>query len=383
MIYLDHASTSYPKPQAVLDEINFYLTNIGVSPGRGSYTRQNKATDYVNTVRLQIAELFHIKKSHHISFTHNATHSLNIVLKGYLKENDHVLVCSFSHNSVIRPLSNLKHTKNIAYDVFEVGEDGKIDMETFHNLIRPNTVLVVFNHASNVIGVRAQFEKVLPLLTKRKIATMLDVTQTAGIIPLDIEALGVDFVVGSGHKTLLGPPGIGFLYVKNPDTVLTLEEGGSPANASSSPYHPEVMPEKFESGTMNYVGIAGLRGAFLASQRYSFEEILNSGLTLTNYAWQRLSSIPEVKLFGTKEIDAKVPIISFTLSNILPQAIAYHLDSCGPIAVRSGLHCAPILHKQLGTYPSGTVRISFGHSNTFEEIDILMNILMNILRKKQ
>ena len=381
MIYFDHASTSYPKPKEVVTEISAYLEKIGVSPGRGAYTAQELAANYVDQVRIQIADLFHIQDHSHIVFTSNATHSLNIVLKGFLKENDHVLACSYSHNSVIRPLEQLRRQKNIQYDFFHVDPQGHTDVDEIKKLLRPNSVLAVFNHASNVLGVRSQFEELLPLLTERKVATLLDIAQTAGIIPVHAKDLGLDFIAGTGHKTLLGPSGIGFLYLKNPDAVSTLIEGGSGGNASSSLIQPEIMPAKFEAGTLNYMGIAGLSGALTAALQFSFEKILQHGLAITEYAWNKLSCLPGMRLYGTANIEQKIPVISFCVPHILPSVLAQILDKKFHIAVRAGLQCASVCHKQVGTYPAGTVRISFGHTNTFEEVDFFIDAVTQIMKQ--
>lgn len=381
MIYFDHASTSYPKPREVINGISEYLENIGVSPGRGSYAAQDLAAHCVDQTRKQIADLFGIHDSAQIVFTNNATHSLNIILKGYLKENDHVLVCSYSHNSVIRPLEHLKRLKNIHYDFFHVDQDGNIDVNQLKKLLRPNTVLAVLNHASNVLGVRSKFEKILPFFLEQKIATLLDVAQTAGIIPLQVETLGIDFVAGTGHKTLLGPSGIGFLYLKDADIVSTFLEGGSGGNSSSSPIHPEVMPEKFEAGTINYMGVAGLSSAMTMGLKISYEKMMHDCLLTTEYAWRQLSLLPEIQLYGSSDIAQKVPIISFCAFSIPPQTIAQILDKKYTIAVRAGLQCAPMCHKQVGTYPAGTVRVSFGHTNSFGEVDYFIDAMKQILRE--
>ncbi|MBA3815722.1 MAG: aminotransferase class V-fold PLP-dependent enzyme [Parachlamydiaceae bacterium] len=383
MIYFDHATTCYPKPKEVVEEINYYLQNIGVSPGRGSYAAQERAIEYIDEVRVEIADLFHITTPFNIAFTHNATHSLNIVLKGFLKENDHVIACSFSHNAVIRPLNMLKQKSKIECDFLSVDVNGNINLIELQNCIRPETTLVIFNHASNVIGVRSQFEKTLSLLKSKGIAVLLDVSQTAGIVPLNAEALGIDFLAGTGHKTLLGPPGVGFLYVKDSDLVDTLLEGGSLGNASSSLNQPKIMPAKFEAGTINYVSIAGLRGGLAAAKNQSFEKIMKDCLHITSYAWDNLASLSGIQLWGSSDFTLKVPIISFSIQGILPHVVAQYLDTEGGVAVRSGLHCAPVCHKYLGTYPTGTIRLSFGHNNTEEEVDTFINILSKLLSEEK
>lgn len=377
MIYFDHASTAFPKPAEMMDEITFYLENIGASPGRGSHDAQKNSKEYIDGVRGKIASLFNISTSSHIVFTSNATHSLNIVLLGYLKENDHVLVCSYSHNSIIRPLEQLKKEKNIRYDLFPVDEEGCPSFTEIEKRICPETALVVFTHASNVLGVRQQFEDLLPYFKKKQIAVLVDVAQTAGILPLNADALDIDFIAGTGHKTLLGPSGMGFLYLKNPELVKPLLTGGS-GGTSSSLQPPEIMPAKFEAGTLNYMGIAGLAGGLKALKASS----LDTATAVAKYAWSQLAKLPEVILYGSADFNKKIPLISFSIQGLIPKTIEEILAREYCISTRAGLQCAPSCHRMNKTFPQGTLRISFGHTNTREQVDIFINAIKEIIHGK-
>lgn len=382
MIYFDNASTSHPKPKELIEEINYYLRDIGVSPGRGSYQASQYAMKYVNQLRDQLCKLFMLNTPSHLAFTKNATHSLNLVIKGILKEGDHVLICSNSHNAVIRPLETLKRTKKINYDIFDVDSCGQIDASQLKSKITRKTQLIVCNHASNAFGVVTEIGNLVEISHQEQIPILLDVTQTAGIIPLDANQLEIDFLAGTGHKTLQGPPGVGYLYVKHPEKITTLIEGGSDGNASSSPLHPQIMPCKLEAGTLDYLSIAGLKGSLDGIiKKTLFCNIREHGLRLTEYAWERLEKIPSVTLHATTDLSKKVPIISLSVKRMLPSTIASVLDQKFKILTRAGLHCSPISHKRMGTFPSGTLRISFNYSNTFDEIDFFVESLTSIIKE--
>ena len=381
MIYLDNPSTSFPKPKSVAHAIYEYVTSCGVSPGRGSYHLAEQAEQVVQKTRCLLAELLGASSENSIVFTNNATHSLNLAIKGTLQAGDHAIICSYSHNSVIRPLETLKRTLGISYDVIEVSLSGSINLHDVEGKIKPNTKLACFTQASNVIGVVSQYEHAASLCRSKNIRVLLDCTQSLGYCPIAVETMPIDFLAGTGHKTLLGPSGIGFLYVKNHKCLNTMIEGGSGGNYSLSPFHPSQMPYKFEAGTPNTTGISGLKGALEYIQEVTFETIATTSMNLLYLAWNRLSEIDEVTLYGADPRQCKkVPIISFTLSGTLPTELAHQYDAAG-ICLRSGTQCAPLIHKTLGTLPTGTVRIGFGHYNTQKDIDLFIQTTKSIIRK--
>lgn len=372
MIYFDNASTSFPKPSDVVSSIAEYLTRYAVNPGRGSYQLVDKVDQMILETRKKLADILGIDDPYKVIFTANATHSLNLVAKGYLKPFDHVLVCSYNHNAVIRSLNALK-PNNITYDVFQVDPQGTIDREAFELSIKESTKLVIINHASNVLGVVSRIDPIVQICQKRSIPILLDCTQSLGYVSFDKYKGAFDFIAGTGHKTLLGPTGVGFLYVKNSAILDNVFQGGSAGNHSSSPIHPQMMPFKFEAGTLNATGIAGLYGALSYIQRLSFSLISEKSMGLTRYAWERLREIEEVSLYGNPNVSFKVPIIAFNIDKKIPSQVAFTYDQHG-ICLRAGLHCAPLVHKNIGTLPSGTLRISLGHYNTIEEIDYFIKI---------
>lgn len=374
-IYFDNASTSHPKPENLSRHLLNYIHQIGASPGRGTYGSAQKAYDLVEDVRQKLAMLLNVQKSSHIIFTHNATHSANIVLKGLLKEGDHAIISNFEHNAVYRPLHRLKSENRILYDVWESDLTGDFDLKKLESLIRPETKLIAINHASNVLGVLSPVKKIAEAIQGRKIALLVDVAQTAGLIHTDFGNIA-DYIIGTGHKSLLGPSGLGFMYVKDGDTLSTLYEGGS-GNMSSSPYQPETLPHKFEAGTCNYLGIAGLKGSLEYLEHFGMEKMRKQLLEYTQKAIGIMKSINGITVYGPENVENKVPLISFNIDGMFPNEVAHALQE-KLICVRSGIHCAPLMHKTLKTLPHGTVRLSFGHLNTESELERLKECLLEL-----
>ncbi len=369
MIYFDHASTSYPKPQSVQTKICEYLDKFGVSPNRGAHQLTRSAQELVDRTRERLAGLLGVSKTSNLAFTMNATHSLNIAIKGSLNEGNHALYCSNSHNSVIRPIETLKRSGLIEADVFSVEVSGNIDLDALRNKIKKNTRLLMLTHVSNVTGAACSLQKIAELCSEYKILFLLDCTQSLGYLPLQMNHLPIDILAGTGHKTLLGPPGIGFLYVKNPKEVRGLMEGGSGGNLSISPYHPSQSPEKYEAGTLHTVNIAGLSGALDYLGEQGFERLAARAMELHDKLYTKLAEIEEIVLHGPSLHEKQAPILSFNLRGHLPSEVGYLYDHQHGICVRTGIHCAPPIHEQLGTLPTGSIRVSLSHSNTEEEID--------------
>lgn len=374
-IYFDHASTSGSKPPQVSLEIAEYLKTINASPGRGGYAPEQQAYQLISSVRDQIAKMTGARQKEQISFTYNATHAINIILKGLLKEGDHVIISSFEHNAVYRPLYRLSKENGISFDIWESDPSGKFNLENLEQLIRPNTRLIAINHASNVLGVISPVEEVGQIAQKLNIPLLIDVSQTAGLFPVSFGKFA-DYIAGTGHKSLLGPSGIGFLYVKDSESLTPLYEGGSGMN-SLSPYQPETIPDKFEAGTINYLGIAGLKGSLDYLRDYSQEKMRDELLQLTSYALEQLTKVRGLTIYGPKSTDTKVPLISINVEGYFASETAHLLHQEG-ICVRGGLQCAPLTHRVIGTQPQGTVRLSFGHTNTQNEIDQLCMLLSKI-----
>lgn len=381
IIYLDNASTSYPKPACVWEAAKDYIENVGANPGRSGNYLARKAEIIVNNCRNNLAKLFNIKDPDTIAFTFNATHALNTILKGTLYQGDHVVITNFEHNSVIRPVEKLKRANIVEYDIVESDSEGIFDLSKFEAVIKENTKLIVVNHASNVLGVIAPIEEVITLAHKHGVKVLIDASQTAGFLDIDVNALNIDYMVFTGHKALLGASGTGGFYAKDPYAVKTLMEGGSGSN-SLSPVHPGSLPDKFEAGTMNYLGIAGL-GA-------SLDKLLINGigvsrkleLALTKKLIDELSAIEAITIYGTTDINRKVPVVSFNIAGQTASEVATILDQKYKIMVRPGLQCAPLIHKTLETSPNGTVRVSLGANNTQNDIHNFITAIHEIVYEK-
>lgn len=378
--YLDNASTTYPKPACVWEAAKDYLENIGANPGRSGNYLARKAEKVVADCRNNLARLFNIKDSDTIALTFNATHALNTILKGTLEQGDHVIITNFEHNSVIRPIEKLKRASIIQYDVIDSDSNGIFRITDFEAAIKSDTKLIVVNHASNVLGVVAPIAEIIKTAHKQGVQVLVDASQTAGFLDIDVEALDIDYLVFTGHKALQGASGTGGFYAKDPYAVRTLIEGGSGSN-SLSPVHPGTLPDKFEAGTMNYLGIAGL-GA-------SLEKLITTGiattrareLDLTKELLEGLSAMEDITIYGTTDIDCKVPVVSFNIAGQTASEVATVLDQKYKIMVRPGLQCAPLIHKTLGTSPHGTVRVSFGASSTQKDIHSLLSAVQEIIHE--
>jgi cysteine desulfurase family protein len=380
MIYFDNASTTWPKPDAVIKGMSKYFHEIGVSPSRGSYQHARKGEEIVFKTRKLLSDLLNIDDPDLISFTHNATHSLNIVLKGLLKPGDHVLISAFDHNSVIRPLETLKEKKGITYDVYKCSKEGFYDISSIEALINENTKLIVCNHASNVLGVISPITEIGKLAKKHNILFLVDCAQTAGLIPICVQDSFIDFLAGTAHKSLLGPSGVGFLYCKHPDLLDSLMEGGSGHN-SISKRQPEIMPSKFEAGTQNYLGIAGFYESLKYIDQHSSEKLYEQENALLQYILKKILEIREVTIYGTHDIRYKIPLFSFNVAGIYATECAYLLDKEFSICVRGGLQCAPLVHQVIGTFPHGTVRVSLGHKNTYQEANKFIMAIKAIVER--
>lgn len=377
-MYFDNSTTSYPKPQEVYEAISNYGIHIGVSPSRSMYKLARDSNKLVENTREKLADLFNITNSANICFTPNATYSANMAIKGLLKQGDHVIITNFEHNALYRPIVALKNIKEISYSIFKSDKEGIFDLNVLQNLIKDNTKLIICNHASNVIGVISPIMQIGNLAKKNNIPLLVDCSQSAGLINIDVQKTNIEILLGTGHKSLLGPPGIGFLYIKNDNLINTIIEGGTGYNSLSSK-HPKNMPDKFEAGTLNYLGIAGLSTSLDYIIKEKIDNILNHELELTEFLINELQKLSFIKIYGTKNINIKVPIVSFNIDNFPSSNIAKILDEHN-IYVRPGLQCAPLMHKTLDTIDQGTLRLSFGYKNNKNEVKKFLSTLINIYK---
>ena len=379
-IYLDNASTSFPKAPTVATAMSDYITNRGININRGSYALAYDVEDIIYTTRQRLNTLFNGHDPSHVIFTQNVTMSLNMVIKGLLKAGDHVLVSSMEHNAVMRPLTQLLD-KGITFDTIPCDSTGSIQMDSIEPLIRPNTVALIINHASNVCGTIQPLESIGPICKAHNLQFIVDAAQTAGVIPIDVKACHIDALCFTGHKGLLGPQGIGgIILTKEMAQNLTPLIAGGTGSFSHLETLPTHMPDAFESGTLNLPGIIGLNEGLAYIESQGMENIHNHELALTQAFLEGLQSIDVVNIVGKQDIQDRTAVVSITIDSMDPASIAYELESTYHIMTRVGLHCAPRAHQTLGTYPEGTVRFSFGYANTLKDVESALSALQRIAK---
>ena len=378
-VYLDNGSTSFPKPKVVADSIYNYLTNIGGNPGRSNHSNALEANRSLYITREEICGLFNYDKPENVIFTNNITSSLNILLNGVIKPGDHVITSSMEHNSVIRPLYNLKTLLNIELDIVNANTLGIIDVTDIEKLIKPNTKLLVMTHASNVTGSIQPIKQIGDLCKKHGIFFILDSAQSAGVLDIDFKDLSLNALAFTGHKSLLGPQGIGGFIIddKLNEICEPLVLGGT-GSLSHSLTQPDFLPDKFESGTLNIPGIIGLCEGIKFIKSEGLNTIHEHNSYLRSYLIAGILNIPNYKISGALDRKYGTSCVSITHSKLDISELSYILESDFNISNRSGLHCAPLAHKTIGTYPNGTVRLSLGYFNTLEEIKYTIDALNKI-----
>ena len=379
-IYLDNASTSFPKAPTVATAMSDYITNRGININRGSYSLAYDVEDIIYTTRQRLHTLFNGHDPAYVIFTQNVTMSLNMVIKGLLKAGDHVLVSSMEHNAVMRPLTQLLD-KGITFDIIPCDKTGSIQLESMDSLIRPNTVAMIINHSSNVCGTIQPLESIGSICKAHNLQFIVDAAQTAGVIPIDVKACHIDALCFTGHKGLLGPQGIGgiILTKEMAQTLIPLIAGGT-GSFSHLETMPTHMPDAFEAGTLNLPGIIGLNEGLSYIESQGMENIHNHELALTQTFLEGLQSIDGINIVGKQDIQDRTAVVSITIDSMDPASIAYELEYTYHIMTRVGLHCAPRAHQTLGTYPEGTVRFSFGYANTHEDVVSALSTLHRIVK---
>ena len=371
-IYFDNGSTSFPKAPGVAEAMFEHLKKGAYNINRGNYEGAYDVADMVLDTRELLAELFHAEDSRHVIFTPGITWSLNMFLKGFLKSGDHVLTTSMEHNAVMRPLTQLGKI-GVTYDMVPANAEGVVEVEEFVSRIRENTKAVIVLHASNVCGTVMPIREIGAMCKEYGLFFVVDAAQSAGTIPVDMQLDGIDFLAFTGHKGLLGPQGIGgFIISERLNKVMEAFVSGGTGSHSDLLEVPEELPDKYESGTMNLPGIAGLHAALLYLKETGVEEIHRKKMELTEYFLQRVKAYPTVRVVGKKGISERVAVVSLDFIGRDNGMIAFELEQKYGIMTRVGLHCAPMAHQSLNTFPEGTVRFAFGFFNTKEEIDVCM-----------
>lgn len=376
-IYLDNAATTYPKPETVYREIDRTLRETGVSPSRGGYRQSLEASRILFEARESLAALFGVADSSRFIITHSATESLNLAVNGLLKTGDHVVTTTMEHNSLARPLHAVS-SSGVEVTWVSGDLDGYVSVASIQKALTPATRLVAMTHCSNVTGALNPAAEIGAMLKERGIIFLLDASQSAGSVPIDIPAMNVDLLAAPGHKGMYGPQGTGFLYIAEGIELKPLLVGGT-GSGSTELTPPNELPERYESGTHNISGIAGLKAGtdFIVSK--GVENIHRHELLLLGRLVEGLSAMDGIKLFNSDITKPRGSVLSFTVKGIDPAKIGFILDRDFDIAVRVGLHCAPLAHRTIGTFPEGTVRVSPGIFNTTDDIDSFLTALQVIV----
>ena len=383
MIYLDNAATSYPKPPSVAQAVAAAVTDAGANPGRAGHRLANDAAHLVYDARAAVAELLGAPDPLRVILGPNVTWALNLALRGLLRPGDHVVTTSMEHNAVMRPLRALE-AEGVAQSVVRCRGDGTLDPERLADAITPQTALVVVNHASNVVGTLLPVAQIAAIARERGIPLLLDTAQTAGAIPIDAAALGIDLLAFTGHKSLLGPMGTGGLVLGEGFDHARLEPlvRGGTGSRSEEELQPEFLPDKYEAGTMNVPGLAGLAAGLQWLQDRSVAEIRAHERTVTQRLIDGLRAIDGVKVYGTHDAARQTGAVSCTIAGADVGMVGLRLDEDYGILCRVGLHCAPSAHRTIGTFPQGTIRLSPGAFTTPEEIDIAIGAMAEIAKEQ-
>ena len=369
MIYLDNAATYHPKSPAIASAVAAYLREVIASPGRGGHKLSKNADEILDSTRENARKLFSAPSAHQFHFCTNATQGLNFIIQGVLETGDRVVTTALEHNSTLRPLKKMSLERQVDIKIIPCDTEGVVDPYEVIRAIRPGTKLVVLNHASNVVGTVLELEPIVQYCAKNGVLTLVDASQTAGLLPINLTDLPIDYLVATGHKVLRGPSGTGLIFTRSIERIKPTLVGGTGGN-SLSLFHPQNSHSIFEAGTPNYLGIAGLNAA-LAEILTAPPDLL-SELELARNLSLRLHEIEGVTVYGPQLWTSRVPIVSFNLQNTSPQVMLGILDDEYDIQVRAGLQCAPLVHHMIGTAPGGTVRASLSHVSTPREIEALV-----------
>jgi cysteine desulfurase/selenocysteine lyase len=378
LIYLDNAASSWPKPDETWQAMEHFMRSVGANPGRSGHRLSIEAGRILLEARDALAELFNIDDPLRIVLSRNATESLNLATYGILRPGDHCVTTSMEHNSVMRPLRGLEH-KGLEVTTVSCSSKGELDPQEIERAVKTNTRLIVTTHASNIVGTLMPVAEVGAIARAHGIPYCIDAAQTAGAYPIDVEAMKIDLLAFTGHKSLYGPQGTGGLYIKEgiEEKLEPLMRGGT-GSRSESQEQPDFMPDKYESGTPNTVGVAGLSAGTRFCLEQGIARIRAKEEGLTRMLIEGLNSIPGVVLYGCSDAKKQIAICSFTIGDLTPSEITMELDEeCG-IMSRPGLHCAPIAHQTIGTAPHGTVRLSAGYFTTDEEIAVAIEAVGKI-----
>jgi len=378
IIYLDNAASSWPKPDETWQAMEHVMRSVGANPGRSGHRLSIEAGRILIEARDALAEHSGIDDPLRIVFTRNATESLNLAIKGMLKPGDHCITTSMEHNSVMRPLRALEQ-KGLELTPIPCSPHGELDPRDIEKAVKTNTRLIVLTHASNVVGTLMPIAEVGAIARAHGIPLCIDAAQTVGALPIDVQKMHIDLLAFTGHKSLYGPQGTGGLYIGEglEEKLEPLMRGGT-GSRSESQEQPDFMPDKYESGTPNTVGVAGLGAGARFCLAQGVARIRAKEEKLTRMLIEGLSSIPDVTLYGCRDATRQVAICSFSIRDLAPSTITMELDELYGIMSRPGLHCAPAAHQTINTSPQGTVRLSPGYFTTEEDIAVALEAVGKI-----
>lgn len=379
-LYLDNGATSFPKAPGVVESMSNYLLNVGCNVNRGAYKSSFEAENVVFETRELICELFNFDKPENVIFTKNITESLNVLIKGLIKKGDHVIVSSMEHNAVMRPLNSIV-SKGAEFSKITCNKNGELNPEDIIKKIKHNTKAVIMLHASNVCGTILDLEKVGAICKEHGLYFIVDTAQTAGFLDIDYKKMNADAIAFTGHKGLLGPQGIGG-FIINDDMAKALDtfiEGGT-GSLSEKEIQPEYMPDKFEGGTLNIPGIYGLNASLKYILKEGIHSIQQKELYVVKHFLDKILNIPQIAVIGKKGIKGRTAVVSIDVPKEDNGEISYRLYEEFGVMTRCGLHCAPSAHETLGTFPKGTVRFSFSHFNTIDDVKYAVDAVYKVIK---
>lgn len=380
MIYMDNAATTMTKPQQVIDAVVQAMTTMG-NAGRGAHAASLDASRTIYGTRDMLAKFLGAESPKQIVFTNNSTESLNIAIKGVLEKGDHVITTEMEHNSVLRPLYEMEE-QGVELTIIPANEKGMICYDDFGKAIRPNTKAIVCTNASNLTGNMIDIKRVGEIAKKHRLLLIVDASQTAGVYPIDVKDMNVDILCFTGHKGLLGPQGTGGMYVRSGVKIKPLKCGGSGVDTYNK-HHPAEMPTALEAGTLNGHGIAGLGAGVEYIRETGIDEIREKELSHMWKFYNGVKDIPGVKIYGDFKNETRCPIVTLNIGDYDSSEVSDELLMTYDISTRPGVHCAPLMHKALGTVDQGSVRFSFSHYNTEEEIEIAIRAIRELAEEEE
>jgi cysteine desulfurase/selenocysteine lyase len=382
MIYFDNAATSWPKPPGVAEAMVHFVNDVGANPGRSAHRLAVESGRIVYNTREAVAELFNALDPLRVVFGHNVTEALNLALRGILRPGDHVITSSMEHNSVMRPLRALER-RGVEVTVVRCSPQGFLDPADVETTVRPNTVMIALNHASNVVGTLLPVAEVGRIARRHGLLLLVDAAQTGGAYPIDVEADGIDLLGFTGHKSLYGPMGTGGLIVGERVDVERLEplKRGGTGSRSEHEEQPDFLPDLCESGTPNAVGLAGLLAGVRWVLERGVETIRAHEVELAQRLIHGLTNIPGMTIYGGLDAELQTATISFNITGMESSEVGLRLDEEYGILCRVGLHCAPAAHKTMGTFPAGTVRFGLGAFNTLEEVEAAVTAVESLAQE--